>query len=239
MASKAVDAPEVNQQSPPKWFKLSNLKLASPAEVALLNNQQYLLSVLQNIMRSQEALIIQVDKLTKIVKGTMSGHPSALTNESEDENNEDDLGDGDDSLRGSSNKEVPGRTPKGPFHFTDNQSEASLKSILADKNGFPFRFFRQYVKETRCHMYTSMCNGSVRVGLAFRAACTTAAKVADEDETVTLLQRLRERDVGSLFVAYSRRVKGENGEHDDDDDEEEEDVVEVSARKRARRNPSV
>lgn len=225
MASEPVDPPQVNEESPPKWLKLANLRLASPAEVALLNNQQYLLSVLQNVMRSQEAIVVQLDKyvtsylslftsltvyrLTKGIKRTLPGHPSAVTGESEDENSEDDLGGGDDSPRGSSSREALGKATKGPFHHTDDQSEASLKSILANKNGFPFRFFRQYVKETRCHKYTSICNGSVRVGLAFRAACTTAAKVADEDETVTLLQRLRERDVGSLFVAYSRRVKGE------------------------------
>jgi hypothetical protein len=57
-----VDPPEITQSTAPTWLKLINLRSASPAEVALLNNQHYLLSVLQNIMRSQEALIIQVER---------------------------------------------------------------------------------------------------------------------------------------------------------------------------------
>ncbi|OBT87801.1 hypothetical protein VE02_03116 [Pseudogymnoascus sp. 03VT05] len=55
-----VDPPEITQSTAPTWPKLINLRSASPAE--------YLLSVLQNIMRSQETLVLKVGRFGKMMK---------------------------------------------------------------------------------------------------------------------------------------------------------------------------
>lgn len=142
-----------------------------------------------------------------MMKGTSSRQSSAQTEESlEDIDNDGESDRGDnDKQKGDSTKAFN----RGPFKYVDDESETALKTIISRQNSFIYRFFRQYAKEKKVHLYKSVCNGSTRLGLEFHAACITAAKVANEDEVAALLARLRERDITSLFLSAAQRVRGE------------------------------
>ncbi|OBT86742.1 hypothetical protein VE02_06273 [Pseudogymnoascus sp. 03VT05] len=57
-----INPPHISVESTGQWLRLGNYRYASPAEVALLNNQNYLLHMMQNILRSQEALVVMFHK---------------------------------------------------------------------------------------------------------------------------------------------------------------------------------
>lgn len=137
-------------------------------------------------------------------KATTRSRQSGAQNEEIEDNDDNDDGNDDNQKRVQKKAST-----RGPFKYVADESETALKTILSHENGFEYRFFRNYTKEKSCQFYKTVCNWSIRLGLSFQKACIAAAKVANEDRVVTLLQRLRERDIASLFIAYSRRVSGE------------------------------
>lgn len=97
---------------------------------------------------------------------------------------------------------------KNPFKYINSDSASALKALISQRNGFQYKFFCGYIQEKNCQLYKTICKGSIRVALAWKAACVTAAEARDEEEIMTLLNRLGERDIASLFVTYCQRVKG-------------------------------
>lgn len=57
-----VDHPYVVAEETKNWLKLDNLNDASPSDIVLMKNMDVLLYLLQKTLRTQETIILKVDK---------------------------------------------------------------------------------------------------------------------------------------------------------------------------------
>lgn len=61
-ATTGIDPPHVDIEKSFKWLKLTDLRHASPAEVVIMANQNTLLQIMQTVLRSQENVVLAVNK---------------------------------------------------------------------------------------------------------------------------------------------------------------------------------
>ncbi|OBT70726.1 hypothetical protein VF21_10292 [Pseudogymnoascus sp. 05NY08] len=270
-----INPPHVAVESTGQWLRLDNYRHASPAEVALLNNQNYLLHMLQNILRSQEALVIMVNKhlsrpaatrtsraktRTKkkqpqkarrraiILASDDDGESSGSSQHSESEG--DNYGGTDDNANLSQDETRvnsedrdqldehsqagPATAKKpttvdanhGPFNLT-TESTAAMDEIRLHHDEHFYDAFGTYTTKNKCHLYSSVCEGSARVALAFKQSYLLAAQASDHvtvpeveananndvavvkpaDSPAQLLQKLNKSALVSLFLEFCSRRK--------------------------------
>lgn len=190
MDTPPVVSPHTDATKTAQWLKLTDLRHASPAEVVIMSNQNTLLGILQNILQSQERVVLAVDKCCRripkphspIVAKRVYNKTRRVSGEISATSSEEEV---DDSSRD-----------------TSKMAKDELMTTYAETT---WQCFTRVIKETNCHLYVTRSKGAERSAEAF----VKAFKQEAEEDVLNWLIQLSETDAVALFVTLAKKMKRE------------------------------
>ncbi|OBT61050.1 hypothetical protein VE03_09165 [Pseudogymnoascus sp. 23342-1-I1] len=211
-----IDPPHVDVEKSFRWLKLTDLRHASPAEVVIMGNQNTLLQIMQTVLRSQENVVLAVNKnygapqkrrapvaKKRVYKRTKRVSEATTAAESEEREEGSSAMDMDEDVSDDNGSEQ-----------SRDASGVALEKLLSLYAEESFASFQRYIDGSNGHLYVTRSKGAERSAEVFVEGFLKEERDGDvlvdhTDEPTCLywLSRLDEVERVMLFISLSKKLK--------------------------------